>query len=91
MAEAQALEIVSYLLDAGAKVDERDARGRAALMIAAEGNHPAIAKALLAHGADARAGRQRPASTPPISPSVGGAARRADAALTRLTNQDTHS
>ncbi len=53
VAEAQALEIVSYLLDAGAKVDERDARGRTALMIAAEGNHPAIAKALLAHGADA--------------------------------------
>ncbi|WP_375787930.1 ankyrin repeat domain-containing protein [Bradyrhizobium sp. Pha-3] len=51
--EAQALEVVSYLLDAGAKVDERDARGRTALMIAAEGNHPAIAKALLAHGADA--------------------------------------
>ncbi|UGY05187.1 ankyrin repeat domain-containing protein [Bradyrhizobium quebecense] len=51
--EAQALEVVSYLLDAGARVDERDARGRTALMIAAEGNHPAIAKALLAHGADA--------------------------------------
>ncbi|MFN5483719.1 MAG: ankyrin repeat domain-containing protein [Bradyrhizobium sp.] len=53
VAEAQALEVVSYLLDAGARVDERDARGRTALMIAAEGNHPAIAKALLAHGADA--------------------------------------
>ncbi|MES5483116.1 ankyrin repeat domain-containing protein [Bradyrhizobium sp. INPA03-11B] len=51
--EAQALEVVSYLLDAGTRVDERDARGRTALMIAAEGNHPAIAKALLAHGADA--------------------------------------
>ena len=51
--EAQALEVVSHLLDAGARVDERDARGRTALMIAAEGNHPAIAKALLAHGANA--------------------------------------
>jgi ankyrin repeat protein len=52
VAEAQALDIVSYLLDAGAKIDDRDARGRTALMIAAEGNHPAIVKALLAHGAD---------------------------------------
>jgi ankyrin repeat protein len=52
VAEAQALEIVAYLLDAGAKIDDRDARGRTALMIAAEGNHPAIVKALLAHGAD---------------------------------------
>ncbi|MHC2435800.1 ankyrin repeat protein [Bradyrhizobium sp. USDA 4451] len=51
--EAQALEVVSYLLDAGASIDDRDARGRTALMIAAEGNHPAIAKTLLAHGADA--------------------------------------
>ena len=50
--EPQALEVVSYLLDAGARIDERDARGRTALMIAAEGNHPAIVKALLAHGAD---------------------------------------
>jgi ankyrin repeat protein len=52
VAEAQALEIVSYLLDSGAKVDASDARGRTALMISAEGNHPAIVKALLAHGAD---------------------------------------
>lgn len=50
--EPQALEVVSYLLDSGAKVDNRDARGRTALMIAAEGNHPAIVRALLAHGAD---------------------------------------
>ncbi|WP_426440717.1 ankyrin repeat domain-containing protein [Bradyrhizobium genosp. P] len=50
--EAQAIEVVSYLLDAGAKIDDRDARGRTALMIAAEGNHPAIVKALLSHGAD---------------------------------------
>jgi ankyrin repeat protein len=52
VAEAQAHEIVAYLLEAGAKIDDRDARGRTALMIAAEGNHPAIVKALLAHGAD---------------------------------------
>lgn len=50
--EAQALEIVAYLLDSGAKIDLADARGRTALMIAAEGNHPGIVKALLAHGAD---------------------------------------
>ncbi|MGX1346802.1 ankyrin repeat protein [Bradyrhizobium elkanii] len=50
--EAQALEVVTYLLEGGAKVDDRDARGRTALMIAAEGNHPAIARTLLAHGAD---------------------------------------
>lgn len=50
--EAQALEVVSYLIDAGAHIDDRDARGRTALMIAAEGNHPTIAQLLLAHGAD---------------------------------------
>lgn len=52
VAEAQALEVVSYLLDAGAHVDSRDARGRTALMIAAEGNRSEIVKLLLAHGAD---------------------------------------
>jgi len=50
--EAQALEVVSYLLDAGARIDEADARGRTALMIAAEGNRSEIAKLLLARGAD---------------------------------------
>jgi uncharacterized protein len=50
--EAQALEVVSYLIDAGAHIDEADARGRTALMTAAEGGHPEIAKLLLAHGAD---------------------------------------
>lgn len=50
--EAQAVDVVSYLLDAGARVDDRDARRRTALMIAAEGNHPGIVKALLARGAD---------------------------------------
>jgi uncharacterized protein len=52
VAEPQALEVVSYLLDAGAHIDDQDARGRTALMIAAEGNRPEIVKVLLAHGAD---------------------------------------
>lgn len=52
VAEPQALEIVSYLLDAGAHIDDQDARGRTALMIAAEGNRSEIVKALLARGAD---------------------------------------
>jgi len=52
VAEAQALELVSYLVDAGARIDDRDDRGRTALMIAAEGNHAEIAQLLLKHGAD---------------------------------------
>jgi uncharacterized protein len=52
VAEPQALEVVSTLVDAGAHIDDRDARGRTALMISAEGNHSDIAKLLLAHGAD---------------------------------------
>jgi ankyrin repeat protein len=50
--EAQAIKVVSYLLDAGAHIDDRDARGRTALMIAAEGGHAEIANLLLARGAD---------------------------------------
>ena len=50
--EAQALEVVRYLLDAGANVDDRDDRGRTALMIAAEGGHAEVANLLLARGAD---------------------------------------
>jgi ankyrin repeat protein len=50
--EPQALKVVSYLLDAGAHVDDRDDRGRTALMIAAEGGHAEIANLLLARGAD---------------------------------------
>jgi uncharacterized protein len=50
--EAQALQVVSFLLDAGAHIDDRDARGRTALMIAAEGGHAEIANLLLARGAD---------------------------------------
>jgi ankyrin repeat protein len=51
--EAQAIDAVSYLLDAGAHLDDRDDRGRTALMIAAEGGHAEIANLLLARGADA--------------------------------------
>jgi ankyrin repeat protein len=50
--EAQVIEVVSYLLDAGAHIDDRDARGRTALMIAAEGGHAEIADSLLTRGAD---------------------------------------
>jgi uncharacterized protein len=50
--EAQAVRVVSFLLDAGAHLDDRDARGRTALMIAAEGGHAEIANVLLARGAD---------------------------------------
>jgi uncharacterized protein len=51
--EAQAAEVVSYLLEAGAHIDDRDDRGRTALMIAAEGGHADIADLLIARGADA--------------------------------------
>jgi ankyrin repeat protein len=51
--EAQAIEVVAYLLDAGAHIDDRDDRGRTALMIAAEGGRAEIANLLLARGADA--------------------------------------
>jgi ankyrin repeat protein len=50
--EAQAIKVVTYLLDAGAHIDDRDDRGRTALMIAAEGGHAEIANLLLARGAD---------------------------------------
>lgn len=50
--EAHAVKVVEYLLDAEAHVDDRDARGRTALMIAAEGGHAEIAALLLARGAD---------------------------------------
>jgi uncharacterized protein len=50
--EAQAIKVVAYLLDAGAHIDDRDDRGRTALMIAAEGGRAEIANLLLARGAD---------------------------------------
>jgi ankyrin repeat protein len=52
VSEPQAIEVVSYLLDAGAHIDDRDDRGRTALMIAAEGGHADVAGLLLARGAD---------------------------------------
>ena len=65
--EAQAIQVVSYLLDAGAHIDDRDDRGRTALMIAAEGGHAEIANLLLAARRRCRRSRTRPASAPPIS------------------------
>jgi ankyrin repeat protein len=50
--EAEAIKVVTYLLDAGAHIDDRDDRGRTALMIAAEGGHAEIANLLLERGAD---------------------------------------
>jgi ankyrin repeat protein len=50
--EPLAIKVVQQLLDAGARVDDRDSRGRTALMIAAEGGHAGIANLLLARGAD---------------------------------------
>jgi uncharacterized protein len=52
VAEADATKVVTYLLDAGAHIDDRDARGRTALMIAAEGGRAEVATLLLARGAD---------------------------------------
>jgi ankyrin repeat protein len=46
------MQVVSYLLDAGANLDDCDDRGRTALMIAAEGGHAEIAGLLVARGAD---------------------------------------
>lgn len=50
--ETEAIKVVTYLLDAGARIDDRDARGRTALMIAAEGGRAEVAALLLARGAD---------------------------------------
>jgi ankyrin repeat protein len=50
--EPQAILVVQQLLDADARIDDRDSRGRTALMIAAEGGHAGIANLLLARGAD---------------------------------------
>jgi uncharacterized protein len=50
--EADAIKVVTYLLDAGAHIDDRDDRGRTALMIAAEGGHAEVAALLLGRGAD---------------------------------------
>ncbi len=50
--EAEGLRTVELLLARGAKIDLVDDRGRSALMIAASLDHGAIARALLAAGAD---------------------------------------
>jgi len=50
--ETEAIKVVTYLLDAGAHIDDRDVRGRTALMIAAEGGRAEVAALLLARGAD---------------------------------------
>jgi uncharacterized protein len=52
VAESDAVKVVTYLLDVGAHIDDRDVRGRTALMIAAEGGRAEIANLLLARGAD---------------------------------------
>ena len=62
VSEADAIGVVAYLLDKGAQINDRDVRGRTALMIAAEGGHAEIAALLVARGADAamrdRAGKR---------------------------------
>jgi uncharacterized protein len=49
---ADVAETMSVLLDAGAHVNEKDNRGRTALMITAELGHTEASDALLRHGAD---------------------------------------
>ena len=50
--QAEVVKVVTYLLDGGAHIDDRDDRGRTALMIAAEGGRADVAALLLARGAD---------------------------------------
>jgi ankyrin repeat protein len=44
---------MNLLISRGARIDDRDNRGRTALMIAAELGHDEVVDALLGHGADA--------------------------------------
>ena len=64
----EGLATVELLLEAGAPVAPADNRGKTALMIAAERNHPEIVTRLLAAGADPavrdKEGRPRPTSPP---------------------------
>ncbi len=48
------MEVMKLLLDRGAHIDDRDNRGRTALMIAAELDHAEVVDFLLARGADKR-------------------------------------
>lgn len=50
--QGEVVKVVTFLLDGGAHVDDRDARGRTALMIAAEGGRADVVTVLLARGAD---------------------------------------
>jgi ankyrin repeat protein len=47
-----AIEVIELLLSRGARIDDRDDRGRTALMMAAELGHDEVVDALLGHGAD---------------------------------------
>lgn len=47
-----AVEVMTFFIDRGARLDDQDNRGRTALMIAAELNHAAAVDLLLARGAD---------------------------------------
>jgi ankyrin repeat protein len=44
-------DLLSLLIDHGAKLDEQDNRGRSALMIAAQLGHVTAAEVLIKHGA----------------------------------------
>jgi uncharacterized protein len=55
IAAADGTKVASLLLDRGALIDDREDRGRTALMIAVEQGHSEMAELLLAHGADPRA------------------------------------